>query len=73
MRIETIRLYWLRKISKSVIPRARFARGICFFLRMAEKQIPRFARDYIKLLFSAASLAASLFEIEPQHGQNSQG
>jgi hypothetical protein len=44
-----------------------------FFLGLAKKQIPRFARDYIKLLFPAASLAASLFEIEPQHGQNSQG
>jgi hypothetical protein len=30
-----------------------------FFLRLAIKQIPRFARDDIKLLFSAASSAAT--------------
>jgi hypothetical protein len=30
---------------KFVIPRAGFARGICFFLLVAKKQIPRFAQD----------------------------
>jgi hypothetical protein len=30
-----------------------------FFLGLAKKQIPRFARDDIKLLFSAASEAAT--------------
>jgi hypothetical protein len=34
------RLYRLRKNSKSVIPRARFARRICFFLRIGEKADP---------------------------------
>ena len=53
------RLNRLRKNSKSVIPRARFARGICFFLGIGKKQIPRFARDDIKLLFSAASEAVT--------------
>jgi hypothetical protein len=32
--------------------------GSAFFLGLAKKQIPRFARDDIKLLFFAASLAA---------------
>ena len=33
------------KVVYSVIPRGGFARGICFFLRFAGKQIPRFTRD----------------------------
>jgi hypothetical protein len=39
------RLSRLRKNRKIVIPRAVFARGICFFPLFAKKQIPRFARD----------------------------
>ena len=35
----------LQTNSKTVIPRAGFARGICFFSSNREKQIPRFARD----------------------------
>jgi hypothetical protein len=35
----------LRKNSKTVIPRAGFARGICFFPSFAKKKIPRVARD----------------------------
>jgi hypothetical protein len=34
------RLNRLLKNSKSVIPRARFARGICFFLGIGEKADP---------------------------------
>jgi hypothetical protein len=46
------------------IPKVSFrGRGLpeesAFFLGLVKKQIPRFARDGIKLLFSAASLAAS--------------
>jgi hypothetical protein len=45
------------------IPKVSFrGRGLpeesAFFLGLVKKQIPRFARDDIKLLFSAASLAA---------------
>ncbi len=42
-----------------------------FFLGLVKKQIPRFARDDIKLLFPAASLAAGVLEIELQHGLSS--
>jgi hypothetical protein len=38
-------LWWLRKTSSTVIPRAVFARGICFFPAFVKKQIPRRGRD----------------------------
>jgi hypothetical protein len=50
------------------IPKVSFrGRGLpeesAFFLGLAKKQIPRFARDDIKPLFSSASLAAGLFKL----------
>jgi hypothetical protein len=41
--------------------RAGFARGICFFLRIEEKQIPRFARDDNKRTSSAVGEAHGRF------------
>jgi hypothetical protein len=36
--------------------------GSAFFLGLVKKQIPRFARDDIKLLFSAASMNEGIFQ-----------
>jgi hypothetical protein len=44
-RIRAMRDYQAAENSKIVIPKAGFARGICFFLRFAKKPIPRCARD----------------------------
>jgi hypothetical protein len=38
--VKSIRLYRMRKNSKSVIPMARFTRGICFFLGIGQKADP---------------------------------
>jgi hypothetical protein len=59
------------------IPKVSFrGRGLpeesAFFLGLVKKQIPRFARDDIKLLISAASSAAGLLKTELPHSLFSQ-
>jgi hypothetical protein len=73
------RLKWLLKDARSVIPRALFARGICFVLPFERKQILRFAQNDSHKAFSPrppkpapllratlAALAPGLAEAEPQ-------
>jgi hypothetical protein len=58
------RLYRLRKNCNFVIPRAGVARGICFFLGFAKKQIPRCTRDDDKKHFFRTLFAKFRTNIE---------